>query len=278
MNADHRFSSSISILVAASLILLITLVQTSVYGQRNYREDEINSIHAALIKSPSEIVEWMAGDVHPPGWRLAADFWVDSFGATEPVTRWSSKLINLLTFALVFQLGRHLLDRRLAFYAMLLLGVYGFASNGMYEFRPYSMLVAVTSALHLVYYPLAAQAEAEADGGLRRLGHRGDLYPLFRRLRLRGALATLADIATVPTQALPRHDYDVGLYWLVVSGLAAIAAFGHARAFFRRLLYGQSEQSVSAGSFSSGGHLWLPGIDESVRAAIVARQSGTADI
>ena len=152
MNADHRFSSSVSILLAAILVLLITLVQTSVYGQRNYREDEINSIHAALIKSPSEIVEWMAGDVHPPGWRLAADFWVDSFGATEPVTRWSSKLINLLTFALVFQLGRHLLDRRLAFYAMLLLGVYGFASNGMYEFRPYSMLVAVTSALHLVYY------------------------------------------------------------------------------------------------------------------------------
>ncbi len=152
VNSDQRFSSSVSILLAALLILLITLAHTSVYGKRNYREDEINSIHAALIKTPAEIVEWMAGDVHPPGWRLAADFWVDSFGTAESVTRWSSKLINLLTFALVFQLGGHLLDRRLAFYAVLLLGVYGFASNGMFEFRPYASLVAVTSALHLVYF------------------------------------------------------------------------------------------------------------------------------
>lgn len=152
LNSDQRFTSSVSILFAAILVLLITLVHTSVYGKRNYREDEINSIHAALIKSPAEIVEWMAGDVHPPGWRLAADFWIDSFGTAESVTRWSSKLINLLTFALVFQLGAHLLDRRLAFYAVLLLGVYGFASNGMFEFRPYASLVAVTSALHLVFF------------------------------------------------------------------------------------------------------------------------------
>lgn len=151
MNPDQRFSSSVSILFAAFLILLITLAHASVYGKRNYREDEINSIHAALIKSPAEIVEWMAGDVHPPGWRLAADFWVDSFGTAESITRWSSKLINLLTFALVFQLGARLLDRRLAIYAILLLGIYGFASNGMFEFRPYASLVAVTSALHLVY-------------------------------------------------------------------------------------------------------------------------------
>lgn len=138
--------------MVALVLLLITVVHTRVYGNRNYREDEINSIHAAIIKSPAEIVEWMAGDVHPPGWRLFADFWVDSFGTAESVTRWSSKLINLLTFAMVFQLGAHIVDRRLAFYAVALLGVYGFASNGMFEFRPYSMLVAIVSALHLVYF------------------------------------------------------------------------------------------------------------------------------
>ena len=152
MTSSQRFPFSVSLPTIALFILLITVMHTSVYGNRNYREDEINSIHAALIMTPAGIVEWMAGDVHPPGWRLFADFWVDSFGTTEAVTRWSSKLINLLTFALVFQLGAHLLDRRLAIYAVALLGVYGFASNGMYELRPYSMLVAMVSSLHLVYY------------------------------------------------------------------------------------------------------------------------------
>ncbi|MCY4021184.1 MAG: glycosyltransferase family 39 protein [Chloroflexi bacterium] len=149
---NERVAAAASTLAIALLMLLITVLHTQVYAGRNYREDEINSIHAALIKSPPEIVRWMAGDVHPPGWRLFADFWVDSFGTAEAITRWSSQLLNLLTYALVFLLGRQLIDRRAALYAVALLGVYGFAANGMYEFRPYAMLVALTTALHLAFY------------------------------------------------------------------------------------------------------------------------------
>ena len=148
----ERFATAATTIAIAILVLVNTVLHTQVYAQRNYREDEINSVHAALIKTPPEIVQWMAGDVHPPGWRLFADFWVDRFGTTEPVTRWSSQLINLLTFALVFQLARQVIDRRAAFYAVAILGVYGFAANGMYEFRPYAMLVALTTGLHLVFY------------------------------------------------------------------------------------------------------------------------------
>ncbi|MDE2952306.1 MAG: glycosyltransferase family 39 protein [Chloroflexota bacterium] len=149
---NERLTAAASTLAIALLMLLITILHTGVYAGRNYREDEINSIHAALIKSPPEIVRWMARDVHPPGWRLFADFWVDSFGVAEAITRWSSQLLNLLTYALVFLLGRQLIDRGAAFYAVALLGVYGFAANGMYEFRPYAMLVALTTALHLAFY------------------------------------------------------------------------------------------------------------------------------
>ena len=144
--------ASLNLLACACLILLIAILHTRVYDQRNYREDEINTIHAALMMNPAQIVQWMAGDVHPPGWRLFADFWVDAFGKSEASTRWSSQLINLLTFALVYQLGAHLRDRRTGIYAMALLGVYGFASNGMYEFRPYAALVALVCGLHLVYF------------------------------------------------------------------------------------------------------------------------------
>lgn len=149
---NERVAEAASALAIALLMLLITVLHTQVYAGRNYREDEINSIHAALIKSPPEIVRWMAGDVHPPGWRLFADFWVDTFGVAEAITRWSSQLLNLLTYALVFLLGRQITDRRAALYAVALLGVYGFAANGMYEFRPYAMLVALTTALHLAFY------------------------------------------------------------------------------------------------------------------------------
>lgn len=148
----EKLATAASILAATVLILLNAVLHTQVYAQRNYREDEINTIHAARIKSPPEIVQWMAGDVHPPGWRLFADFWVDTFGAAEAVTRWSSQLLNLLTYALVYLLGRQLIDRRAALYAVALLGLYGFAANGMYEFRPYAMLVALTTALHLAFY------------------------------------------------------------------------------------------------------------------------------
>ncbi len=149
---NERVATAASTLAIALLVLLNTVLHTQVFSRRNYREDEINTVHAALIKTPPEIVRWMAGDVHPPGWRLFADFWVDTFGKAEAITRWSSQLLNLLTYALVFQLGKQLIDRRAALYAVAFMGVYGFAANGMYEFRPYAMLVALTTGLHLVFY------------------------------------------------------------------------------------------------------------------------------
>ena len=112
MSDSDRFHRFAIIMLAALLILLISLLHAQVYGQRNYREDEINTVHAALRMTPAEITRWMAGDVHPPGWRLLADLWLDAFGVDEALARWSSKLINLLTFALVFQLGCQLLDGR----------------------------------------------------------------------------------------------------------------------------------------------------------------------
>lgn len=151
MSFTESNKRSLTILAAALLILGNTLLHTQVYGNRNYREDEINTIRAALTLTPQQIVLWLASDVHPPGWRLAAASWIDLFGKSEAVVRWSSKLINLLSFALIFQLGKHLVDRRVALYAVALLGLYGFASNSMYELRPYSLLIALTTALHLVF-------------------------------------------------------------------------------------------------------------------------------
>lgn len=151
MNLGESSKQSLAIIAASLLILGNTLLHAQVYGNRNYREDEINTIHVAETLTARQIVLWLASDVHPPGWSLAAAAWIDQFGTSEAVTRWSSKLINLLSFALIFQLGKHLIDRRAALYAVALLGLCGFASNSMYELRPYSSLLALTTALHLVF-------------------------------------------------------------------------------------------------------------------------------
>ena len=151
LNLSEPYKQSLAILVSACLILVNTLLHVHVYGNRNYRGDEILTIHAAETMTPQQIVLWLATDVHPPGWRLVAQTWVEYFGISESVVRWSSRLINLLSFALIFQLGKHLIDRRAGLFAVALLGMYGFAGNSMYEFRPYAALVALTSALHLVF-------------------------------------------------------------------------------------------------------------------------------
>lgn len=152
LNLIALYKKQLTLFGMVLLILLITLLHSHVYGGRNYRQDEINSVHASRIMTPSEIVQWMATDVHPPGWRLFAEAWVEAFGGVEQITRWSSTLLNMLTFALLFQLGKRVIDTRTAFFAVALLGIFGFASSAMTELRPYPMLITVTTALHLVFY------------------------------------------------------------------------------------------------------------------------------
>ncbi len=151
MNLREPSKRSLAILLASLLILGNTFLHAHVYSNRNYREDEISTVHSAIVMDSHEIVRWLASDVHPPGWLLFADLWIEQFGTSEAVVRWSSKLLTLLSYALIFQLGKHLIDRRAAIYAVALLGLYGFASNNMFEVRPYTTLIALATALHLVF-------------------------------------------------------------------------------------------------------------------------------
>ena len=108
--------------------------------------------HMFSIYSLSSLVQETASDIAPPGWRLLADFWIDTIGQSEEVTRWLSKLTNLFTFALLYQLGKHIGGKRVGLFAIAFLGLYGFASSLMYELRPYPMLIMLTCALHLLFY------------------------------------------------------------------------------------------------------------------------------
>ena len=61
--------SSLAVLAAAILILLNAVLHFDVYGNRNYRQDEIVIVHPSRIFNYSELVRSLAGDIHPP--RLA---------------------------------------------------------------------------------------------------------------------------------------------------------------------------------------------------------------
>ncbi len=134
-------SDSWAIMLAAILIVFVIALHTLHFSGRNYREDEINTIHAANVLSASEVAQWITLEgFHPAAWRVLATDWVRVFGGYEPVTRYFSTLFTLITLALVYRLGTDLFDRQTGLIAVLLLGALPFFQFYGHEFRPYAML------------------------------------------------------------------------------------------------------------------------------------------
>jgi len=126
----------------AILMMLIVSIHSFHFAGRNFREDEINTIHAAKVLSSSQTVQWLAVEgFHPPGWRLVATAWVKQFGMAEPMARYMSTLFTLLTLAVVFRLGADLFDRQVGLIAVLIIGMLPFFHFFSHELRPYSALV-----------------------------------------------------------------------------------------------------------------------------------------
>jgi len=141
------------ILLAALLLLASVALHTAHFHDRNFREDEIYTVHAAQIMNLSEVVQWLGmGGVHPPGWRLAAVGWVQALGEagkSEPIVRHFSTLVTLIALALLWRLGADLSGWPLGAYAVFVLGTLPFAQFYMHEFRPYGALVLVTAGCTL---------------------------------------------------------------------------------------------------------------------------------
>ncbi|GAB4417551.1 MAG: hypothetical protein Kow00106_13380 [Anaerolineae bacterium] len=136
------------LLLAVGLLLASVALHTVHFHDRDFREDEIYTVHAAQIMNLSEVVQWLGlGGVHPPGWRLAAVIWVQMLGEagkTEPIVRYFSTLVTLIALALLWRLGADLFGWPTGAYAVFLLGTLPFAQFFMHEFRPYGALVLVT--------------------------------------------------------------------------------------------------------------------------------------
>jgi hypothetical protein len=150
--SESEPTSRFYIWAAVLLILAVAALHIYHFLDRNYRQDEVNTVHAAQVLSASETAQWMAiNGVHPAGWRLLATSWVKLVGISEPATRYSSVLFTILAMAFLFRLAADLFDPSVGWYAIIVLGTLPFAQFFMQELRPYAMLVMVTAGLQWAF-------------------------------------------------------------------------------------------------------------------------------
>ncbi len=131
--------------VVASVMLGIIALHMAHFHDRNFRQDEVFTVHGANVLTLSETAQWMAiNGVHPAGWRVTAAAWVKLVGGSEPAARHFATLCTLIALALVYRLARDLFDHRVGLYAVFILGTINFAQFHMHELRPYAALVLFT--------------------------------------------------------------------------------------------------------------------------------------
>lgn len=163
----------------AFVVLALGVVALQNYhfaDRRNYRDDEIRTVHAGLTMTPSEVVQWMSIDIHPPLWRVSAAVWVSLFGPDEGVTRFQSSLYVLVGLAFFYRLLADLFGRRTALLTTFLLGTHALFVFYTHELRPYAALLMWVLALHFFF--------------LRWLRRPGFAYAALYVLSCAGALYT----------------------------------------------------------------------------------------
>ncbi|RMF77177.1 MAG: hypothetical protein D6737_18465 [Chloroflexi bacterium] len=149
--APRKTNTLLIMLAFVLLTLALLAIHTVKFDGRNYRQDEAWAVDGAIENSVAETVQWMARNIHPPGWRVVVDVWVELVGHYEPATRHLSTLYTALTFALLFRLAVDLFDREVGLLAVFILGTLAAFTFFGHEIRPYSALAAGAVGFQLVF-------------------------------------------------------------------------------------------------------------------------------
>ncbi len=194
--------------------LLIVGIHSHHFSDWTYRQDEIFTVRSASVLNASEVVQWMARSAsHPPGWRLLGWAWAKAFGPQEVVTRFLSTLLTALSLSLIYRSAADLFDRRVAIFAVFILGILPFFTFYAHEFRPYSLLVLSVAGMQFAY--------------MRWLKHQNFRYALlfviFGILALQSHFFTVYVIATYFLLTLIFARFNLGVYVRAIGLLAAIA-------------------------------------------------------
>lgn len=139
------------VLVPVLVILAVVWLQAVNFQSINLRDDEIRTVHAGMTMSPTEVIQWMSVDIHPPFWRVLATTWVRLFGVDAGVVRFSSVLTLALALAFFTRIMRDLFDGRVVVLALVVLGTHTLVLYYGHELRPYAALLLWTNVLHFLY-------------------------------------------------------------------------------------------------------------------------------
>lgn len=111
----------------------------------SYWLDELYSAEFSRAdRSAGEVIEAMAGDIHPPLYQLILWTGYQLFGYTELVGRALSAVLGVLGVAVLYVLGRDLLDRRVGLVAASIGAVNLALIQYSQETRSYELFVALT--------------------------------------------------------------------------------------------------------------------------------------
>ena len=103
-------------------------------------------------KNPVEIIDWISSGVHPPGWLLVADQWVNIAGVSEGAMRYLSAMFTALALALLYRWALDMGSRRFALLTVLVLGCIPFFVFYTHELRPYPALLMSSIGLMLTFF------------------------------------------------------------------------------------------------------------------------------
>jgi uncharacterized membrane protein len=95
-------------------------------------------------QEPSETIEAVSKDVHPPLYYLILHYWIGLFGDSEFVIRSLSVIFGFLAIYLIYRVGVLLFDRRTGILAALILSISVFHIHYSQEIRGYSLMVMLT--------------------------------------------------------------------------------------------------------------------------------------
>ncbi|MFN8534894.1 MAG: glycosyltransferase family 39 protein [Dehalococcoidia bacterium] len=139
-------------------VLALGAILLLAFGLRVYRLDgqslwaDEGATVVMTLRSPVEIVQAAAGDIHPPLYYLALRGWAEVAGRSEFALRFLSVVYGVLVVALTYVVGRLLLDRRAAlagafFAAVSPLLIYYAQEARMYEQMTLFGLLAIAGSL-----------------------------------------------------------------------------------------------------------------------------------
>jgi len=131
------------VLILLTILILGLFLRTYCLTCESVWLDEGYSILWAK-QEPSEMIEAVSKDVHPPLYFLILHYWIGLFGDAEFTIRFLSVIFGFLAIFMMYRVGSLIFDRNVGIMSSLILSLSVFHIHYSQELRGYSLIVLLT--------------------------------------------------------------------------------------------------------------------------------------